>query len=59
MFVGHLSFACRVCYLFTVATDVAHNSVFSGQWKVENGKWEAIEIMAAIDNCHNLQYSPT
>jgi hypothetical protein len=39
-FVGHLSFACRVCCLFTVATDVAHDSVFIGQYSVDSGKWE-------------------
>jgi hypothetical protein len=34
-------------------------SVVSIQWSVKSGKWEAIEIMAAIDICHDRQYSPT
>jgi hypothetical protein len=33
--------------------------VASIQREVESVKWEAIEIKAAIDICHDRQYSPT
>jgi hypothetical protein len=39
MFVGHLSFACRVC-LFTVITGFMRDSRFRDQYPVVSGKCE-------------------
>jgi hypothetical protein len=47
-FVGHLSFACRVCYLFRVITGFMGDSRFRGQYPMESGEWEAIEKKASI-----------
>jgi hypothetical protein len=40
MFVGHLSFACRVCHLFTLITGVWRDSRFSGQYPVVSIQWK-------------------
>jgi hypothetical protein len=39
--------------LFTVITDVWRDSRFRGQYPVDSGKWEAIEIKATIAARHD------